>query len=126
MDGETEAVLNGTVNELKPRLRVLHGEEIALGPGKVALLERIGETGTIAEAARLIGMSYTRAWHLVRTMNACFREPLVQTVRGGTGRGHAELTATGRAVLALYHRMEEESVRAIGEAWRELRGHLAD
>ncbi|HEY3567207.1 MAG TPA: hypothetical protein VGP73_04670 [Thermoanaerobaculia bacterium] len=38
------------MNELKPRLRVLHGEEIALGPGKVALLEQIGRTGTIAEA----------------------------------------------------------------------------
>ena len=114
------------MNELKARLRVLHGEEIALGPGKVALLERIGETGTIAEAARLLDMSYTRAWHLVRTMNACFKEPLVRTVRGGTGRGHAELTATGQAVLALYHRMEEESVRATGEIWGELRGHLAD
>jgi molybdate transport system regulatory protein len=114
------------VNELKPRLRVLHGEEIALGPGKVALLEQIGRTGTIAEAARLLGMSYTRAWHLVRTMNSCFREPLVQTVRGGTGRGHAELTDAGRAVLALYHRMEEESVRAAGEAWREMCGYLAE
>jgi hypothetical protein len=57
VDGEAQ------VNELKPRLRVLHGEEIALGPGKVALLEQIGQTGTVAEAARLLGMSYTRAWH---------------------------------------------------------------
>ena len=114
------------MNTLKPRLRVLHGEEIALGPGKVALLEQIGETGTIAEAARLLGMSYTRAWHLVRTMNACFKQPLVETVRGGTGRGHAELTATGRAVLDLYHRMEEESVRAAGSAWEELCGFLAE
>jgi molybdate transport system regulatory protein len=120
VDGEAQ------VNELKPRLRVLHGEEIALGPGKVALLEQIERTGTIAEAARLLDMSYTRAWHLVRTMNACFKEPLVQTVRGGTGRGHAELTDTGRAVLDLYHRMEEESVRAIGKAWREMCRYLAE
>jgi molybdate transport system regulatory protein len=120
VDRETE------VNELKPRLRVLHGEEIALGPGKVALLEEIGRTGTIAEAARLLGMSYTRAWHLVQTMNACFKEPLVQTLRGGTGRGHAGLTETGRAVLDLYHRMEEESLRAAGESWRKMREHLAE
>jgi molybdate transport system regulatory protein len=44
------------VNTLRPRLRVLHGETIALGPGKVALLEGIARTGTIAEAARLLGM----------------------------------------------------------------------
>src|SRR5947208_15502573 len=40
--------------------------------------------------SRLLGMSYTRAWHLVRTMNACFKEPLVQTIRGGTERGRSE------------------------------------
>jgi molybdate transport system regulatory protein len=113
-------------HSLRPRLRVLYGELIAFGPGKAKLLEAIESTGTLAEAASQLGMSYMRAWKLVQTMNACFKEPLVQTLRGGTGRGHAELTATGRAVLDLYHRMEEESVRAAGEAWREMCGHLAD
>jgi molybdate transport system regulatory protein len=113
------------VNALKPRWRVLHGKEIALGPGKVALLEGIGQTGTIAEAARLLGMSYTRAWNLVHTMNACFRQPLVETERGGSGRGHAALTETGRAVLALYRRIESASLRAAEPAWQELCRYFA-
>ncbi|HTQ80061.1 MAG TPA: LysR family transcriptional regulator [Thermoanaerobaculia bacterium] len=110
----------------KLRLRVLRGESIALGPGKVALLEGIEQTGTIAEAARLLNMSYTRAWNLVRTMNACFRQPLVEAVRGGTNRGHAALTETGRTVLALYHRMEEDGRRAAEPAWQELCRQLAE
>jgi molybdate transport system regulatory protein len=114
------------MNTLKTRLRVLHGEEIALGPGKVALLAGIEQTGTLAEAARLLDMSYTRAWNLLRTMNACFKAPLVESERGGTERGHAALTETGRAVLALYRRMEEESLRAADPAWRELRRYLTD
>ena len=57
-------------NAVWPRLRVLHGKEIALGPGKVSLLEEIERTGTLAEAARGLGMSYMRAWHLLQTMNA--------------------------------------------------------
>jgi molybdate transport system regulatory protein len=113
-------------NTLKPRWRVLHGEVIALGPGKVALLESIGQTGTIAEAARGLGMSYSRAWNLVHTMNACFRQPLVAMERGGAERGHAALTETGRAVLALYRRIETESARAADAAWQELRRHLAE
>src|SRR5262245_5104536 len=63
--------------QLVPRLRVLCGEDVALGPGKVDLLVLIDQTGSIREAAERMGMSYMRAWKLVKTMNACFKEPLV-------------------------------------------------
>ncbi|HKH46054.1 MAG TPA: LysR family transcriptional regulator [Thermoanaerobaculia bacterium] len=110
---------------LKPRLRVLHGSEIALGPGKVALLDAIEESGTLAGAAQALEMSYMRVWKLVRTMNACFREPLVETSRGGTGHGKATLTDTGRAVRALYRAMDAACLQAAQPAWEELTSYLA-
>ena len=61
---------------ISPRLRVVRGEDIALGPGKARLLELADDTGSIAKAARQMGMSYMRAWTLIRTMNRCFRTPL--------------------------------------------------
>lgn len=112
-------------NHLHPRLRVLHRDAIALGPGKADLLEQIELDGTIAGAARRLGMSYNRAWTLLQTMNECFREPLVETARGGSGKGRASLTATGRAALALYRRMERECLAAIEPAWREMLSLLA-
>src|SRR6202035_381046 len=115
----------GTGNVVRTRIRVLHGEEIALGPGKADLLEEIDRDGTIAGAARRLGMSYNRAWLLLQTMNDCSREPLVETARGGSRRGHASLTPTGRAVLALYRRMERESLEALAPAWRDLLQFLA-
>jgi len=111
--------------QVRPRLRVLRGGEIALGPGKVELLATIADLGCLAEAARTLGMSYMRAWRLIQTMNACFREPLVSTRRGGTLHGGAALTATGRQVLALYRRMEQTSLEAIAATWDELRAYLA-
>ncbi|MHB1060881.1 MAG: winged helix-turn-helix domain-containing protein, partial [Thiobacillus sp.] len=59
---------------MKPHLsfRLILGDDIALGPGKVQLLEAIRDTGSIAAAGREMGMSYKRAWHLVDTMNRCF------------------------------------------------------
>ncbi|HIM72021.1 MAG TPA: LysR family transcriptional regulator, partial [Alphaproteobacteria bacterium] len=45
----------------KLRLRLLFGPEIAVGPGKVALLKAIRETGSISAAARRMNMSYRRA-----------------------------------------------------------------
>ena len=69
--------------QFRPRMRVTCGEEIALGPGKVDLLALVAETGSIREAAERMGMSYMRAWKLIKTMNACFKEPLVEAVRAG-------------------------------------------
>jgi len=113
-------------SSVRPRIRVRHKDEIALGPGKVDLLEAIEKAGTLAEAARSLEMSYMRAWHLLQTMNACFKEPLVHTSRGGAERGGAHLTETGKAVLAAYRRMEADSLKALEPAWQEMRQYLAD
>ena len=66
-----------------PRLRVLLGNSIAIGPGKAELLRLIEQTGSIAAAARKMGMSYRRAWNLVNTMNKAFRQPIVKSITGG-------------------------------------------
>ena len=54
---------------LKLKLQLYCGDEIAMGPGKAALLQAIGRTGSISAAGRELGMSYRRAWLLVDTMN---------------------------------------------------------
>ena len=111
---------------LHPRLRVICGESIALGPGKVDLLGLVGRTGSIREAADRMGMSYMRAWTLIKTMNACFKEPVVEAVRGGSKYGGAKLTETGRKALKLYHAMEEDCLRATKLQWKELKRLLQD
>jgi molybdate transport system regulatory protein len=84
------------------RLRLLFGDRLVFGPGKGELLAQIAETGSIAAAGRIMGMSYKRAWALVEEMNAAFRTPLVLSVRGGAGGGGAALSDVGLTVLAAY------------------------
>ena len=106
---------------VQPRLRILRGSDIALGPGKAELLWLIGQTGSINQAARRMGMSYMRAWSLVQTMNRCFKEPLVLATHGGEGGGGAKLTQTGRAAVACYRKMERACLRATAADWKQLR-----
>lgn len=98
---------------LGARLRIVLGPDIAIGPGKADILEAIQYTGSIAAAGKRLGMSYKRAWLLVDTMNRCFVAPLVETSRGGSGRGGAALTPTGEAVLDSYRRMQAATEQAI-------------
>ena len=95
------------------KLRVMFGPEIAMGPGKAALLAAIAETGSISASAKRLGMSYRRAWLLVDTMNRCFREPLVASAAGGAGGGGAHVTPFGERVLASFSAMGRALDRAI-------------
>lgn len=112
--------------EIRPRLRVLRGRDIALGPGKMELLEALRDTGSITQAARRLNMSYMRAWSLIRTMNRCFKEPLVAATHGGSRGGGAALTATGEKVLKLYQRMTDDCLRALKPEWKEIEEMLRE
>ena len=102
----------------------MSGDLIALGPGKVDLLESITRKGSISQAAREIQLSYRRAWNMVDTMNRCFKEPLVTSVTGGKGGGGAELTATGKKVIRTYRKMEKKADTTIQTEWESLQKHL--
>ena len=91
------------------RLRIKCGDEIALGPGKIAILEAIAETGSISAASRKLGMSYRRAWLLVDQMNQYFKEPVVQAATGGAQGGGTTLTTTGAEIVNLYRTIEQQA-----------------
>lgn len=94
------------------KLRLVFGDLVMLGPGKAELLEHIRDTGSIAAAGRAMAMSYKRAWMLVEAMNHAFREPLIESARGGQKGGGAHLTPTGEAVLAAYRALEAATLEA--------------
>ncbi len=108
------------------RIRIVFAEDEMIGPGKAELLERIERTGSIAAAGREMGMSYKRAWMLVGTLNAMFREPVVDSTRGGPGVGGAVLTQNGRRVLALYRAFEAEAAEAGASQIAQLSALLRD
>jgi len=105
---------------LRPRFRVICGKDIALGPGKVELLKAVAEVGSLNEAAKRLGMSYMRAWMLAKTMNRCFREPVMVAERGGKRGGGMRVTETGRRALNIYDEIEAEALASTRDSWRRL------
>jgi molybdate transport system regulatory protein len=79
-----------------------------VGADRIALLEAIGEMGSIRSAAGRLDLSYKGAWDAVQALNNLFDTPLVTTRAGGAQGGQAELTPAGRAVIAAFHKVELE------------------
>lgn len=96
-------------------LRVTLSDDFYVGPGRADLLELIAETGSIAAAGKRMGMSYKRAWSLVKAMNEGWGSPLVETSRGGAEQGGAGLTADGEFVLRSYREMQKATREAIAK-----------
>jgi molybdate transport system regulatory protein len=106
-------------------IRLDLGQGVALGPGKIRLMEMIAEHGSISAAGRAMGMSYRRAWLLVDSLNEAFREPLVARRTGGRKGGGAGLTSLGRSVVQHYRSIEAETTAGARTALRALADALS-
>lgn len=77
-----------------------------VGPGKIALLEMIEKTGSITGAAKELGMTYRRAWHLLETLQSVLNVDMVETSVGGKKGGGASLTPQAKELISLYRQTQ--------------------
>ncbi|MCO5116025.1 MAG: TOBE domain-containing protein [Ottowia sp.] len=73
---------------------------------RIELLRRVGECGSISQAARSAGVSYKAAWQAIHTLTNLAGEPLVDSSVGGAGGGGARLTAAGARLLRAAEQMD--------------------
>lgn len=96
---------------LRGRIWIEGPDGTFLGYGRVVLLERIRDHGSISAAARSMEMSYHHAWKLVESMNRQSRCPVVEKNTGGRGGGGAVLTEAGMRGIecfwSVYHDFKE-------------------
>ena len=117
----TKAARHAVTQGRRLRHRVVVAGKVVFGPGKADVLEGIRKTGSLAATARSLGMSYMRAWRLVREMGRLYAEPLVEMRRGGKAKGGANLTVAGKRALRLYRQMEREALEATEPSWKKFR-----
>src|SRR5580658_11004758 len=91
---------------VRVRLRIDIGSDCSIGPGKIALLEQIERSGSLSKAARILKMSYRRAWLLLEDLNRTLGQPVTTASVGGAGGGGARITPFGRQVAAAFREIE--------------------
>jgi molybdate transport system regulatory protein len=87
---------------------------------RVDILRRIGEAGSISEAARSAGVSYKAAWQAVETLSNLAGQDLVEKVVGGSGGGGAQLTDAGRRLLRVAEELANARVAVLARMSKEL------
>jgi molybdate transport system regulatory protein len=105
-----------TGTRLSIRIDLNNGDRI--GPGKIALLEAIRDTGSISAGARKIGMSYRRAWLLVEQINAALQQPGVASTMGGRQGGGAVVTPAGERMIDIFRSIERVARESASDEFR--------
>lgn len=95
------------------------------GPGRVELLARIAECGSITRAAKAMKMSYKAAWDAIDGMNNLAGEALVERTTGGKGGGGTRLTRRGEQLVSNFRLIEREHQRFVEQLSQQAAG-IAD
>ncbi len=106
------------------KIRIDFDGDRYIGHGRIQLLELIGQHGSIAQAAKAMGMSYKRAWYLMDEFSALFADPLIERQHGGRGGGAAKLTPFGADVVRHYRDMEAKALTAFSKQLAAIEKHL--
>ncbi|MFT5836004.1 MAG: molybdate transport system regulatory protein [Sulfurimonas sp.] len=93
--------------EIEGRIWFKKNGKNLLGNGRVELLEKIDEHGSISKASKSMKMSYKAAWDMVDAMNNLSDEPLVQKVTGGKNGGGAQVTEVGKELINTFKKFKE-------------------
>jgi molybdate transport system regulatory protein len=101
--------------EVKAKLWLERKGHFILSSGRAEILRKVKETGSLAKAAKSMGMSYSHAWSQVREMSEAAGGLVVETARGGRSGGGSRLTELGLEILDIFEKENERLDRHLAE-----------
>jgi molybdate transport system regulatory protein len=105
--------------EPRAKIWVERDGKLVLSEYRVRLLKLVSETGSLAEAAKRMGLSYRRAWGKVREVEENLGQPLIESSVGGPHGGGSHLTPLGERLVAAFGDFRERMQADLDETFRE-------
>ena len=104
---------------MQPRLKLWLEQDgrIVMSDYRLRLLQLVAETGSLADAAERMDLSYRRAWGKVKELERNLGIPLLHSVPGGPGGGHSEITPEGLDLLRRYAQFQRRAAEAVQRAY---------
>lgn len=89
------------------------------GKGIVSIMMLVRQGSSLRAACARMGLSYSKAWRLLKSAEADLGIPLLDTQKGGTKRAGSTLTPQGEELLDRYLAFEKEAREAVFAAFEK-------
>jgi molybdate transport system regulatory protein len=80
----------------------------AFGDGPYDLLKGIEQTGSLHQAAAKMGMSYSKAWRVIQTIEERLGFTLIERKIGGSSGGGSKITPKAKTFMRRYEKFRAE------------------
>jgi len=101
------------------------GDEVIFGLGRIKIFQAIEETGSMSQAAALLGMSYRAAWGKVKATEDRLQMSLVERQQGNRRQGTI-LTPAGKELLTAYLEFQTKAHEQIDALFEERLAKVLD
>jgi molybdate transport system regulatory protein len=98
----------------------------AFGDGPYELLKGVEKTGSLHKAADHMGMAYSKAWKLIRTMEQKLGFALLDRKVGGQSGGGSQITPRAKELMLSYDKFRGEAEEAIERIFQKHFSSLND
>ena len=96
----------------------------AFGEGPYQLLKKVERTGSLHQASADMGMSYSKAWRLMRNIEKKLNLPLLERHAGGVSGGGSLITPQARELLDRYEKLRKDADRALEKIYKKHFGSI--
>jgi molybdate transport system regulatory protein len=90
----------------------------AFGDGPCELLRRVEQTKSLHQAAGQMGMAYSKAWQLIRTLEDRLGFVLLERKAGGRCGGGSQVTPMAKDLIKNYMQFQKDVKHAIENIYR--------
>jgi molybdate transport system regulatory protein len=97
----------------------------AFGDGPYELLTRVVKTKSLHQAAHQMGMSYSKAWRLIRSLEQKLGFTLLVRKTGGQSGGGSLLTPMAEDLIEHYKQFRKDVKKAMERIYRNHFGSMA-
>ncbi len=90
----------------------------AFGDGPYELLQRVEKMLSLHRAANQMGMSYSKAWRLIGTMEKRLGFLLIERKVGGLSGGGSRVTSQGKELMKRYRHFQKDVNTSLKKIYR--------
>jgi len=96
----------------------------AFGDGPYELLKRVKKTRSLHQAANQMGMSYSKAWRLIQTLEERLGFSLLERKVGGQSGGGSRITPMAEDLMEHYKQFRKDVKKALERIYRNHFGEM--
>ena len=90
----------------------------AFGDGPYELLKRVKKTKSLHQAAHQMGMSYSKAWRLIRSLEQKLGFTLLERKTGGQSGGGSLITPMAEDLMGHYKQFRKDVKKTLEKIYR--------